>query len=136
MFLVGVWLTPAAEPYRISGRAGEKLSSLVAKTNLTPVLFEFKEPGAIYAMKRSAHQFYDHAILNEMIDQSGGVATLLTPPELKSFVDEHHLEIQFIETVGGFNVNKGRTEKLTLAVIRKPKVDSEFVRASQETLVK
>ncbi len=136
MFVVGVWLAPAADPYRISQRAGERLRDLVKHEGVVPVLFEYKEPGMIYAMEQSAHQYRDITSVYDLIRRDGAVATLLTKKELLQFRKHGKFEMENLETIHGFNVNKGETQALSLTLLRGPRVDADLVRAGQETLVK
>ena len=115
---VAGWLLPAAEPYRISAVVGHRLAALEAREGAKSVLCTFQFPGTIYALGHPAPIVNSRAELIEEAGNRGKILTALLPNELAIFRAEPGLAIEVLETVKGFNADKGRPETVYLAVIR------------------
>jgi 4-amino-4-deoxy-L-arabinose transferase-like glycosyltransferase len=136
LLILGAWLLPAAEPYRISAALGPKLAALVAREHAEPITGDYKEPSLILSLGRPAATFLTRAWLIDQVECHGKVVMALLPNELARFGSDPALEMQWNETVRGFNPNKGRVETLHLVVLR-PASDPGVARwSSPEALVK
>jgi 4-amino-4-deoxy-L-arabinose transferase-like glycosyltransferase len=116
---ISAWLLPNAEPYRTPRLVGECLARLCDRHHVAPVLLSYQEPSVVYAMGRPAplirtwEQFYDQ------LDRHRAVVSALIPIELAEFLRRDHLEVSILETIEGFNLNKGQSQLLRFAVIRR-----------------
>lgn len=120
MLCIGGWLLPAAEPYRLTRVVGEKLARITKEMGVEPILLSFQEPTVVYAMGRSATLVRTWETFYERLDRHGALLTALIPIEEAEFARRNdHLELVHIETVEGFNLNKGKTQTLRLATIRR-----------------
>lgn len=141
MLVISGWLIPSAEPYRTSRLVGERLGRLSSEFSAAPLLLSFQEPSIVYAMGRSAAMVRTWDGFYRELDHHGAIVTALMPKEILEFEERRdHLEVDYRETIEGFNLNKGKTEMLRIAVIRrKPKPerrsDEAIVRASGEKLL-
>ena len=84
----------------------------------------------VYAMGRTAPMIRKWDRFYSEVDRHGAVVTAIPHPiETGEFAKHPELEVEIHELVEGFNLNKGKTETLHLAVIRRksmasrPKVD-------------
>jgi hypothetical protein len=77
-------------------------------------------------MIRTWDRFY------ELLDRHGTLATVIIPLEWPEFCRRTtHLDVDVRETVTGFNLTKGSTQSVRLALIRsKPLTDPAVARAS------
>ncbi|MFO0949956.1 MAG: glycosyltransferase family 39 protein [Isosphaeraceae bacterium] len=112
------WLLPAVEPYRISATVGRRLAALEAREATRTVLSTFQFPGTIFALGHPAPIIESRAEMVETVGTKKKVLTALLPKELKVYRAEPRLTVDVLETVEGFNVDKGRPETVYLAVIR------------------
>ena len=125
MLTVSAWLLPAAEPYRTSQIIGRKLVRLVGEHSAHPVLLAFQEPSIIYAMGRTAPLIRTWKQFDNELDRHGEVVTAITyPRETVEFERRTHLEVEVLETVHNFNLNKGATQTLQLALIRRKRASA------------
>jgi 4-amino-4-deoxy-L-arabinose transferase-like glycosyltransferase len=131
MLLLGAWLLPAMEPYRLSRIVGERLAVLVREFGVQPVLLTFQEPSTIYAYgqpvptMRKWPEFYDR------IDRHGVVIAPLLPHELRTIQKMPEFEAEVCDRLSGFNLSKGTTQTLAFTLIR-PKIDPELRVARRE----
>ena len=114
----GGWLLPAAEPYRVSAVVGRRLAALEARERAESVLCTFQFPSTIYALGHPAPTVRSFAELTEVIGDRSKVLTALLPAELSKFRAVPDLSVQVLETVEGFNADKGRPETVYLAAVR------------------
>ncbi len=125
MLLLGAWLLPAMEPYRLSRIVGERLAVLTRELGVQPVLLTFQEPSTIYAYgqpvptMRKWPEFYDR------IDRHGVVIAPLLPHELRAIQEMPEFEAEVCDRLSGFNLSKGKTQTLAFTLIR-PKIDPEL----------
>jgi 4-amino-4-deoxy-L-arabinose transferase-like glycosyltransferase len=139
------WLLPAAEPFRTSRVVGERLALLSHEFAASPLLLSFQEPAVVYTMGRSAPLIRTWDRFYSEIDRHGAIVTAMIPREVAEFERRRdHLDVDYRETVEGFNLNKGETQKLWLAVIRRkpapasapaPRSDEAVSRASREQII-
>jgi 4-amino-4-deoxy-L-arabinose transferase-like glycosyltransferase len=135
LLLGGAWLLPSAERYRISRLVGERLGALAAREGALPMLATFRQPSVVYTMRRHAPFIYDRAGFFERVRREGAVVTALMAHELASLSLDTRGTIEIREVVEGFNIDKGRQEKLHLVVVRPPGGSGALTRAGQQTRV-
>jgi 4-amino-4-deoxy-L-arabinose transferase-like glycosyltransferase len=116
--LIGSWLLPAAEPYRLSSVIGRRLAVLAAREQARPILCSYNLPGVIYALGHPAPIARGLVNIVDRVSLEGKVIAAIQPDELKVLKRDPRLAIEIRETVQGFNVDKGRAEKLHLVVMR------------------
>jgi 4-amino-4-deoxy-L-arabinose transferase-like glycosyltransferase len=125
MLLISGWLLPAAEPFRLSRVIGERLARRADETGAPPVLLSFQEPTMVYTMRRSAPMIRTWERFYAELDRHGAVVTALLeplePPEFRR--REDHLQVDVLESVQGFNLNKGETQTLRIALVRRKSRD-------------
>ncbi|WP_435017562.1 ArnT family glycosyltransferase [Tundrisphaera sp. TA3] len=135
MGMVGGWLIPSAEPFRLSRVVGEKLGTLSAQTGVRPAIMTFQEPGIIYALGRPAADIESPEDLREQVRRDGAVLLPLLPDEVAELRKDPALDIEVAEQLVGFNANKGKTQALEFSIIRARKV-SAVAAAPEQSLVK
>jgi 4-amino-4-deoxy-L-arabinose transferase-like glycosyltransferase len=118
LLLFGAWLLPAAEPYRISRKVGERLKVLAVRERAAPMLGIFAEPGVVYTLGRPAPHMQNLASFYARVRREGAVVLALMANELESFRKDPRGLVEACEVVEGFNIDKGRTERLHLVVVR------------------
>jgi 4-amino-4-deoxy-L-arabinose transferase-like glycosyltransferase len=116
--LIGTWLLPALEPYRMARRVGERLAMLCAQLKLEPVLLTFQEPSTIYQFGRPVPTVKVWEDLYEQLRRHGEVISPLMQHELKEFYLRPWLHVEPGEVMTGFNLSKGQTQSLTFTRIR------------------
>jgi 4-amino-4-deoxy-L-arabinose transferase-like glycosyltransferase len=119
MLVVGGWLIPAAEPYRVSRRIGERLAVLSARSGIEPVLLNYQEPGVIYAMAKPVATVRDPAGFYDLLDRKASLLTVITPEEAPVMRDRYRLDVNIIDGVEGFSLTKGQNSVLQFAVLRR-----------------
>ncbi len=121
MLLLGGWMLPAAEPYRLARRIAERINALSDETGASPVLLSFQEPSMIYTMGRSSPMIRKWDRFFDELDRHGAIVTALLepfePPEFAKRADA--LDVDVRETIEGFNLNKGTTQSLRLVLVRR-----------------
>jgi 4-amino-4-deoxy-L-arabinose transferase-like glycosyltransferase len=124
MLVFSAWLLPAAEPYRLPRVVAERLTRLADEATASPVLLAFQEPSMVYAMGRPAPMIRKWERFYAEVDRHGAVVTAITHPiETVEFAKHSDLVVDVREVVEGFNLNKGKTETLHLAVIHRRAID-------------
>ncbi len=116
--LIGTWLLPALEPYRMARKVGERLVALCARDKIEPVLLTFQEPSTIYAFGRPVPTIKVWPDLYEQLRLHGQVIAPLMQHELKEFYARPFLQVELGEEMTGFNLSKGQTQSLTFTRIR------------------
>jgi 4-amino-4-deoxy-L-arabinose transferase-like glycosyltransferase len=120
MLVISGWLLPSAEPYRMTRVVGEKLARLAVAERAAPVLLSFQEPSLIYTIGRPAVMIRKWDQFYAEVDRNGAVVTaILDPLETVEFARRPELDVNVRETINAFNLNKGATQRLLLAVIRR-----------------
>jgi hypothetical protein len=83
---------------------------------------------------RTWEQFYDQ------LDCHHAVVSALIPIELAEFLRRDHLEVSILESLEGFNLNKGQKQLLRFAMIRRKDPSSmsrpDSVASNEELLIK
>ena len=138
MFLVGGWLIPSVEPWRVSRIVGERMIALKAKTGLDPLLMNYQEPGVIYAYGKPIALTREASLLRRTLDENGAMITAVSPQELRRFEDRFGVSFTKLEDVQGFNPAKGKTTALHLVIVRKaePPVSTASGTVGEDPLVK
>jgi 4-amino-4-deoxy-L-arabinose transferase-like glycosyltransferase len=118
VLLIGDWLLPAAEPYRLSSIIGRRLAALESVERARPILGCYDSPGVVYALGHPAPVARGLVSMVDRVNREGKVVAPLQPDELAMFRKDPRLTVERRETIRGFNVDKGRSDTLHLAVIR------------------
>lgn len=113
------WLLPAAEPYRISAVVGRRLAALEAREGVRSVLCTFQFPGAVFSLGHPAPIVRSRAELVEEVGPGGRVLSALLPVEIAMLKRDPALTIEVLETLEGFNLDKGRRDTVHLALVRR-----------------
>lgn len=120
LFLLGFWVLPAGEPFRFSRVVGERLAQLSEERNAPPVLLSFQEPTLVYTMRRSAPMIRKWDQFYSELDRNGAIVTAISPLEIPEFARrDDHLQVDYHETIEGFNLTKGQSQLIRLATIRR-----------------
>ena len=128
MFLLGIWLLPAYESFRMPRRVGEKLAVLSRRDRAEPILLSFQEPSLIHAMGRPAQMVRTWERFYELLDRHGTLVTAIIPLEWPEFERRMaYLDVDVRETVEGFSLTKGETQSVRLAVIRQKPLNDPAV---------
>jgi 4-amino-4-deoxy-L-arabinose transferase-like glycosyltransferase len=117
LFLVGAWLLPAAEPYRISPIVGRRLGDLATRSRATPMMGNFQPPDVVYYLGRPAPVIQGRPDLIERTRRGEAVAVALTPLELDAYRLDPNLDVAVRGEVAGFNIERFRVDRVHLAVI-------------------
>jgi 4-amino-4-deoxy-L-arabinose transferase-like glycosyltransferase len=118
LLVLGTWLLPAAEPYRISGIIGRRLAVLETRERARPILVSYDLPGVVYALGHPAPLVRGRKNIVEQVGRDGDVIAPLLPQDIKVLKKEPRLAIEICETIRGFNVDKGRYDTIHLTVLR------------------
>jgi 4-amino-4-deoxy-L-arabinose transferase-like glycosyltransferase len=131
MLLLGTWLLPTMEPYRLSRIVGERLAVLTRELGVQPVLLTFQEPSTIYAYGQPVPTMRKWPDFYDRIDRHGVVIAPLLPHELRTVQNMPEFEAEVCDRLSGFNLSKGKTQTLAFTLIR-PKDDAEVIVAGQK----
>jgi 4-amino-4-deoxy-L-arabinose transferase-like glycosyltransferase len=135
LFVGGAWLLPATEPYRISRRVAERLGALADEEGALPMLATFQQPSVIYTMNRIAPIIHDRAAFYERVRTEGAVVTALMAHEFDSLNEDPRGILEPRDFVEGFNIDKGRRERLRIVVVRPPEVVSRIALGIQQSKI-
>jgi 4-amino-4-deoxy-L-arabinose transferase-like glycosyltransferase len=133
MFVAGGWLIPAAEPYRMSRRVGERLAQLEKERGIEPVLLNYQEPGIFYAIGHPLLAIRDRQSLLGLIDQKDTVMSVVTPEEAVEYQAKYGLNVVPIESLEGFSLTKGRGHSLQIATLRRAEASPDDLRSTTRT---
>ncbi len=134
MVLLGLslWLLPAADPHRISDRVGKRLKQLAETHEAEPALARFDEPGIIYGLGRPAAVVRRKATFYDAVRRDGAIVIPLSEEEIAMIHAWPEMSLEVVETISGYNLDKARTERLQMAVVRW--VETEATRDPSESL--
>ena len=118
MLAMGAWLLPAAEPYRTPRIVGERFAALAKEHGAQPILHSYQEPSVIYAYGRPLPAVRNWSQVEKLVVRHGAVATAVVPGELSAFLARPEYEVERLDRLTGFNLNKGRTESLEFILLR------------------
>ena len=129
------WFLPLAEPHRLSRVVGEKLARLAEVEGAKPVLVTFQEPGVIYAMRRNAPTMRSWDEIDRQLTYNRAIVTAATPPQVVSLSRDGRFVVDVLESIDGFNVNKGQVQPIRLVRIT-ASASSIAVRSVEQPKVK
>jgi 4-amino-4-deoxy-L-arabinose transferase-like glycosyltransferase len=115
MFLMGAWCLPSAEPYRISGMVAAKLREWSGRERAKPVLANFQQPSVIYCYGRPIVVINSYEDLLDQLDDGHPVVSALRDVDLDRIALIPEIRVTVLETIRGFNVDKGQKETLHMA---------------------
>jgi 4-amino-4-deoxy-L-arabinose transferase-like glycosyltransferase len=116
--LLSGWLFPAAEPYRLSRVVGEKLAAHVATEGARPILLTYQEPGIHYAMKLKSPTLRDWDEVFLALGADPALVSPVTDEQYDGLCKDGRFRIGVLEALDGFNVSKGKNQRLRLVSIR------------------
>ena len=134
MGLFSAWLLPAAEPYRFSRVVGERLGSLSRKTGVRPAMMTFQEPGLVYALGRPICDVRGYEEMAAEVREHGPVLVPLLASEVAEVQVDPRFTLAVVEPISGFNLNKGKVQGLTFAVVGATRVAAS--NSGEQPLVK
>jgi len=134
MACFGAWFLPSAEPYRLSRIVGERLASLSDRSGVRPGIMTYQEPGVIYALGHPACDVRGYDEMFEEVRRNGPLLVPLLPEEVVKIRDDPRFTLEPVETLAGFNVNKGKPTTLEFAVVGAGR--STLARSGEQPLVK
>lgn len=115
--LVGGWLLPAAEPYRASRRVAEKLREWGDRERAEPVLATYQQPSVIYRYGAPIPVMKNLETLGDRVESGEVYVSALERKEFRLIKVDPRIEITVLETIEGFNIDKGRNETLHISRI-------------------
>jgi 4-amino-4-deoxy-L-arabinose transferase-like glycosyltransferase len=118
MFAVGAWLLPAAEPYRTSRIVGERFAALAKDRDVQPLLLSYQEPSVVYAYGRPLPTVRNWSQIKDLVVRHGVVATAALPGELDAFLARSEYDVERLDRLTGFNLNRGHAEALEFVLLR------------------
>jgi 4-amino-4-deoxy-L-arabinose transferase-like glycosyltransferase len=136
LVLLGAWLVPAAEPYRISAALGSRMAALIKREHAEPIMATYQEPSLIVSLGRPVAGLLSRNWLIDQVGRHGNVAMALLASELNLHQGDPRIEMQLHETVRGFNLSKGRVQTLHLVTLRPATAPGVARGPRQEALVK
>src|SRR5262249_20607242 len=116
--LLGGWVLPLAEPYRLPSHAARRLAEAARREHAAPMLASFQEPSMIYAMGHPGPIMRERRDLIDTVRRRGAVVSVLIPPEVGVLLQDARLRLEVLETIEGYNLTKGRRDRIELVVIR------------------
>jgi len=119
LLVVGAWLLPAVDPYRISPMVARRLAEISAREQAAPVLTGFKAPAVVYELGRPIPVVGDRVELKSRLRADGAVVTALTAEELAWLKKDAELALDVRDPVQGLDIeNPLRDDPLYMVVIR------------------
>ena len=97
-------------------------------------MMTFQEPGLIYALGHPACDVRGYDEMAEEVREHGPILVPLLAKEVVEMRDDPRFTLEIVEPISGFNVNKGKVQELTFAVVGPSRMASS--RPSQQPLVK
>jgi 4-amino-4-deoxy-L-arabinose transferase-like glycosyltransferase len=129
LLLVGGWVMPAVEPYRLTPLAARRLAELCASEKATPILSGFQPPGMVYNFGRPIVVRQDRNWLARFLAENRAVAAALAPGEARALGEDPRWTVEIRDTISGINVERARSETVQIALIRPRHVDAESIAA-------
>ena len=136
MFVVGSWLLPAAEPFRISKTVARELDKVAKHEHAEPMLATFQEPSVIYDLGRPAEMMTTRDRLAERVRKDGRIVTALMPHEIKILEKDPRWSMEPKDVIQGFNLDKGRREMLQVMLLRPADPSATALRVDEKSVVK
>jgi len=117
MGLFVAWLLPAAEPYRLTRLVGERLAALSDRSGVRPGVMTYQEPGVIYALGHPACDVRGYDEMHDEVRRNGPLLVPLLPAEVVEIRRDPRFTLEPVDSLTGFNMNKGRMTILEFAVV-------------------
>jgi 4-amino-4-deoxy-L-arabinose transferase-like glycosyltransferase len=118
LLLVGGWLLPEAEPYRLSPLVAQRLRDLRRAEHAAPMLASFQPPCVVYSYGEPIPTLQTKAWLFDRLGRDGTIASALSDEEIRLLARHPEIVLEPRETLEGFDVERGRVRKLRLTLIR------------------
>jgi 4-amino-4-deoxy-L-arabinose transferase-like glycosyltransferase len=115
--IVGLWLLPAAQPYRLPVSIAHALRELEARGQAVPVLASFRPPSLIVEV---GHPVPELPHPNELVDESlrvGTLAAALLPRDIEGLERDRRVRVTFLRTIEGFDIERFQSRTVRLALI-------------------
>jgi 4-amino-4-deoxy-L-arabinose transferase-like glycosyltransferase len=115
--IVGLWLLPSAQPYRLSVSVARALREVEARGAAVPVLASFRPPSVVVEV---GHPMPELPLPKQLVSESlraGTLAAALQPWDIKEIEADGRVRLTFLRTIEGFDVEKFRTRAVRLALI-------------------
>ncbi|MBI3469495.1 MAG: hypothetical protein HY000_41365, partial [Planctomycetes bacterium] len=112
------WVIPAAGPLRLAQHVAERMR-WHAGTGPT-VLFGFEEPSVIYYLGGDIPTPATPQQLEERLRRTGPAISALPPPVVEALRESGLFDIQRLEVVSGYDLNKGRCQQVQIVRIALP----------------
>jgi hypothetical protein len=94
----------------------------------------FQEPGVIYALGRPACDVRGYDEMAEEVRRHGPILVPLLAKEVVEMRDDPRFILDLVESIAGFNANKGKRQELEFAVVGAS--PSALSRADEQPFVK
>jgi 4-amino-4-deoxy-L-arabinose transferase-like glycosyltransferase len=118
LLLIGAWLLPAAEPYRLSPLVARRLRDVGDREHARPILAAFQPPCVVYNYGEPIPTLQTKDWLFEKLRRDGAIVAALSDEEVR-LLDRHpELSLETCETLEGFDVERARVRTLRLTLIR------------------
>jgi 4-amino-4-deoxy-L-arabinose transferase-like glycosyltransferase len=118
LLLSAGWVVPMGEPARTSRIVGRKLGQISRRLGIEPVLLEYQEPGVIYELGHPVTLIRDRDGFFAHVEGGRSVATVLLDFEIPVMRSHFGLDVNVVDEVDGFQLTKGKRQKLYLAVVK------------------
>jgi 4-amino-4-deoxy-L-arabinose transferase-like glycosyltransferase len=115
--VVGLWLLPSAQPYRLPVSVARALREVEARGEAVPVLSSFRPPSIIYEV---GHPLAELPLAKQLVNETlrvGKLAAALQAWDIKGLQADGRVRVKVIRTIEGFDVEKFRNRTLQLALI-------------------
>ena len=119
LMLLGGWLLPAFEPYRMTRRVAAELARVAAEEHARPILATYQEPSLVYALGSPTLIMHDRTWLDGVIRDGGAAVAAVSAVEKAWFEADPTFSVKPAGSVRGFNLSKGRSESLELVILRR-----------------
>ncbi len=101
LLLMGAWLLPRIDPYRVTPKVAHRLAALSESEKATPVLVGFKAPGVVYELGHPAPIVGSREELAERVGKDGAVVAALSEAEITHLKADPRWRLDVRDTVNG-----------------------------------
>jgi 4-amino-4-deoxy-L-arabinose transferase-like glycosyltransferase len=136
MFVLGSWLLPAAEPFRISKTIALELEKVARSEKAEPMLATFQQPSVVYELGRPAEIMTTRDRLAERVRKDGRIVTALMQYEIKILQKDPRWSMEPKDVIRGFNLDKGRQEMLQVMLLKPAPPSATALRVGEKSVVK
>ena len=116
--LIGGWLLPCLEPYRLTPQVASKLADVCKETSAQPMLWTFQPPGIIYQFGKPIPIRRDIAWMDKLVRDTGAVAAPLLDWEIEALEKDPGLSLERLGEIKGLHIERGKTQTVELVLIR------------------